>query len=81
MEELPALAVKSGDTAMLRKVIGHLPSLLELFRKQNEELPGYLSILKPHYKLSEIFNESVEAYINSPASAEQKQRPVSLPDT
>lgn len=72
MEELPALAVKSGDTAMLRKVIGHLPSLLELFRKQNEELPGYLSILKPHYKLSEIFNKSVEAYINSPASAEQK---------
>ncbi|NTW26371.1 MAG: NACHT domain-containing protein, partial [Lentimicrobium sp.] len=64
MEELPGLALKSGDIEMLKKVMVNLPALLELFEKRNEELPHYLSVLKTQYKLPEILEQAVEVFLN-----------------
>jgi len=64
VEELPDLAARAGDLETLKATLTFLPALMELFEKRNEEVAGFLGLLKGRYKLSEIYAEVINHFVS-----------------
>ena len=64
LEELPQLAIKSGNKDVLQNILSHIPSIILLFKKRQDSLARLISAIKDFGEPDEILSQGIKSFAN-----------------